>query len=217
MISLTLKYAYLYAKTVTLGQTHWPETNRVMLRNRRIGCSMSGIAQFISARGLHQLKEWCEAGYEKIDECDEIYSDWLAIPKSIKKTSIKPSGTVSLLAGATPGVHFPENVFYIRRMRLAKHSDLIQPLKDAGYKIEPCFGSETTTFVVEIPVKIGGNLRSVKDVSIWEQMALAAFMQKYWADNQVSCTVTFKKEEANQIEHCLNFYQYQLNNKNLME
>ena len=35
----TLKYAYLYAKTVTLGKTHWPDTNRVMLRNRRIGCS----------------------------------------------------------------------------------------------------------------------------------------------------------------------------------
>ena len=27
----TLKFAYLYAKTVTLRMTHWPETNRVML------------------------------------------------------------------------------------------------------------------------------------------------------------------------------------------
>lgn len=24
----TLKYAFLYAKTVTLGKTHWPESNR---------------------------------------------------------------------------------------------------------------------------------------------------------------------------------------------
>ena len=55
---VTLKYAYLYAKTVTLGQTHWPETNKVMLRNRRIGCSMSGIAQFITRRGIHTLKNW---------------------------------------------------------------------------------------------------------------------------------------------------------------
>ncbi len=47
----TLKFAYLYAKSVTLGKTHWPETNRVMLRNRRIGCSMSGLAQFITNRG----------------------------------------------------------------------------------------------------------------------------------------------------------------------
>jgi hypothetical protein len=48
----TIESAYLYAKTVTLGETHWPETNRVLLRNRRIGCSMSGIAQFITKRGL---------------------------------------------------------------------------------------------------------------------------------------------------------------------
>lgn len=207
---ITLKYAYLYAKTVTLGQTHWAETNRVMLRNRRIGCSMSGIVQFIAERGLHELKNWCEEGYKKLEKYDEVYADWLAIPKSIKKTSIKPSGTVSLLAGATPGVHHPENVFYIRRMRLSKHSNLLTPLKEAGYKIEPCYGSESTTMVVEFPVKIGDNIRPVKDVSIWEQVALAAFMQRHWADNQVSCTVSFKKEEGDQIKNVLNFYQYQL-------
>ena len=207
---ITLKYAYLYAKTVTLGQTHWPDTNRVMLRNRRIGCSMSGITQFLAAKGIHQLKQWCEEGYKAIERYDEVYSDWLAIPKSIKKTSIKPSGTVSLLAGATPGIHYPESSHYIRRMRLSKHSELIQPLKEAGYKLEPCYGSEDSTLVVEIPVKIGDNIRTIKDVSIWEQVALAAFMQRYWADNQVSCTVTFKKEEGNQIKHVLDLYQYQL-------
>lgn len=111
----TLKFAYLYGKTVTLGKTHWPETNRVMLRNRRIGCSMSGIAQFISDRGLENLRVWCEEGYNTIRHYDDLYSDWLAIPKSIKVTSIKPSGTVSLLAGATPGMHYPISSQYIRR------------------------------------------------------------------------------------------------------
>ena len=91
----TLKYAYLYAKTVTLGKTHWPETNRVMLRNRRIGCSMSGLAQFISNNGLHELRSWMTQGYDEIQELDAMYSDWLAVPRSIKTTSIKPSGTVS--------------------------------------------------------------------------------------------------------------------------
>ena len=62
----TLKYAYLYAKTVTLGRTHWPLTNRVLLRNRRIGCSMSGIAQFVGNRGLDELKKWADEGYESI-------------------------------------------------------------------------------------------------------------------------------------------------------
>jgi ribonucleoside-triphosphate reductase (thioredoxin) len=47
----TLELAVLYAKSVTLGSTHWPQTNNVMLRNRRIGTSLSGVAQFISSRG----------------------------------------------------------------------------------------------------------------------------------------------------------------------
>ena len=123
-----VQYAYLYAKTVTLGTTHWPATNRVMLRNRRIGCSLSGIAQFVASKGgctrtgqvlwcaflsvdpswvvvcdtgLHNLQQWAEDGYDAIQHYDKLYSDWLAIPRSIKTTCIKPSGTVSLVAGCT--------------------------------------------------------------------------------------------------------------------
>ena len=207
----TLKYAYLYAKTVTLGKTHWPETNRVMLRNRRIGCSMSGIAQFLASRGLTKLIDWMDAGYEHIQKLDDDYSNWFAIPKSIKTTSIKPSGTVSLLAGATPGIHFPESRYYIRRMRIGITSNLLAPLKKAGYKIEPAFGAEKDTVVVEIPVDVGANVRTVSEVSMWEQLALASAAQRYWADNQVSCTVTFDPEtEGDQLNHALDIYQYQL-------
>ena len=99
----TLKYAFLYAKTVTLGSTHWSKTNQVMLRNRRIGCSMSGVAQFTAQHGLPGLLEWCEEGYDQVQKIDATLSEWLAIPESIKTTSVKPSGTVSLLAGSTPG------------------------------------------------------------------------------------------------------------------
>ena len=207
----TLKYAYMYAKTVTLGKTHWPETNRVMLRNRRIGCSMSGLAQFISNHGLHELRKWMSDGYDSIQELDTMYSDWLAVPKSVKTTSIKPSGTVSLLAGATPGMHYPESRYYIRRMRLSITSPLIPALEKAGYVLEPAFGSEDSTLVVGIPVDVGEGIRTASDLSLWEQLSLAAFIQKYWADNQVSCTVTFDPEtEGDQIAPALDYFQYQL-------
>tara|TARA_R110001592_G_scaffold269340_1_gene535693 strand:+ start:4927 stop:6954 length:2028 start_codon:yes stop_codon:yes gene_type:complete len=207
----TLKYAYLYAKTVTLGKTHWPDTNRVMLRNRRIGCSMSGIAQFLANRGTGALQEWMDTGYEHIQKLDKEYSDWMAIPASIKTTSIKPSGTVSLLAGATPGIHFPESRYYIRRMRLGINSNLVPALEKAGYKLEPAFGSETTTLVVEIPVDVGEGVRTLDNVTMWEQLGLAALAQKYWADNQVSCTVTFSPEtEGQHIAPALDLFQYQL-------
>ncbi len=207
----TLKYAYLYAKTVTLGKTHWSETNRVMLRNRRIGCSVSGVAQFITHRGQGALREWLETAYDALQKYDKNYSDWLAVPRSIKTTSVKPSGTVSLLAGSTPGLHYPESRFYIRRIRLSISSPLLKPLEKAGYKIEPAFGSEESTMVVEVPVDVGEGIRTVSDVPMWEQMALAAFMQRYWADNQVSCTVTFDPEkEGPMIANALDYFQYQL-------
>jgi len=213
----TLKYAYLYAKTVTLGRTHWSDTNRVMLRNRRIGCSVSGIAQFITNRGIDELRTWLEEGYDTIQDWDKEYSDWFAIPKSIKTTSVKPSGTVSLLAGATPGLHYPESRFYTRRIRLSINSELVEPLKKAGYKIEPAYGSEDSTLVVEIPVDVGEGIRTASELTIWEQFSIAAFLQRHWADNQVSCTVTFDPEtEGEQIPHVLNYYQYHLKGISLL-
>ena len=205
----TLKFAYLYAKTVTLGKTHWIETNRVQLRNRRIGTSLSGITQFINTQGIEQFRKWCNEGYSTLKYYDNVYSEWFAVPKSIKITSVKPSGTVSLLAGVTPGMHYPESNYYIRRIRLSKTSDLISEVEKAGYKIEESKHDPENTLIVEIPVAIEG-IKTTNEVSMWEQLMLASFLQEHWADNQVSCTVTFKPEEANQIEPALNYFQYKL-------
>ena len=207
----TLELAVMYAKTVTLGPTHWPQTNNVMLRNRRIGTSLSGIAQFINNRGIEELREWCEQGYQKVQETDKDLSGFFGIPESIKTTCVKPSGTVSLLAGATAGMHYPESRFYTRRVRISTSSDLVAKLELAGYDIEPCKGDEENTRVVSIPIDAGEGIKTVKEVSMWEQLSLAAFLQRYWADNQVSCTVTFDpKTEGSYIKDALNYFQYSL-------
>ena len=188
-----------------------------MLRNRRIGCSVSGVAQFITQHGMGELQNWLETGYDTIHEWDNQYSDWFAVPKSIKTTSVKPSGTVSLLVGATPGMHYPESRFYIRRMRLSIHSELIEPLKKANYTLEPAFGSEDTTMVVEVPVDVGEGIRTAAELTVWEQFSLAAFLQRHWADNQVSCTATFDPEtEKDQLPHVLNYFQYKLKGISLL-
>lgn len=207
----TLKYAYLFAKSITLIETHWVESNRVMMRNRRLGVSITGIAQFIAHKGIEELKNWLKCGYDTLKNYDNIYSDWFAIPKSIKLTTVKPSGTLSLLGGATPGVHYPESTYYIRRIRLANNSPLLPALEKAGYKLEVAFGQEKSTVVVEFPVFVGENVKTQEDISMWEQLAQAAFMQKYWSDNAVSITVTFDPEkEGKDLERALDFYQYQL-------
>lgn len=239
----TLEVALEYAKTVTLGLPHWAESAEVVARNRRIGCSMSGLAQFISQRGLEALRQWCEDGYAALQAVDERCGSsssaslsgngraltkafatcskrgraarlaaQFGVPRSIKLTSIKPSGTVSLLAGgrrrahrkpaawpgadvrpyrmgrsprpATPGMHYPESRFCIRRVRLGKTSALAKQLREAGYPMEDVVG-DSRSVAVEFPVDMGANIRSLDAVPMWEQLALAAFLQRHWSDNQV--------------------------------
>lgn len=203
----TLKFAYLLGKTATLVNTTWPETNRVQKRNRRIGTSVSGVTNFLHHHSLNIFKIWLESGYKEIQRWDGIYSSWLCVPKSIKTTSVKPSGTVSLLAGVNPGCHFPENNYYIRRVRIAKTSHLIPILERAGLSIEDDV-VDPSSKVVSFPVNAEG--RNLSEVSIWEQTSLAIFLQKYWSDNQVSCTVTFRPHEAGEIATILDYFKYDL-------
>lgn len=205
----TLKFAYLYAKTVTLLPTHNERTNAVMLRNRRIGTSQSGIAQSLARHGVREHFRWCDHGYKYLRELDRIYSRWLCIPESIKVTSVKPSGTISLLPGATPGIHFPYGRYYYRTIRFDAGSPLIKPLRRAGYRVVK-LENENNTVVVYFPVQEENYYKGREDVTLWEQLELAAQMQYYWADNQVSVTVTFKPEEANCIQQALEFYETRL-------
>jgi ribonucleotide reductase alpha subunit len=205
----TLKYAYLYAKSVTLVPTHNEGTNAVMQCNRRIGTSMSGITQAMKRHGTREFLNWCNNGYKYLQELDQSYSDWLCIRPSIKITSVKPSGTVSLLPGVTPGIHYPQSQYYIRRIRFQKDSPLVAVLVDNGYTVELDKYSPNTV-CVEFPIEERYYDRSKDEVSMWEQLELAAQMQQYWADNQVSVTITFKPEEASSIKRALELYETRL-------
>ncbi len=206
----TLKFAYLYAKTVTLLPTHNARTNQVMLRNRRIGLSQSGIVQAYSKFGRRAvLSEFCDAGYNEVRKWDAAYSEWLCVPRSIKVTSIKPSGTVSLLVGATPGIHYPEASTYWRRVRIAKDSILVKILKDAGYHVEPAISDPDRTVVAKFAIS-EPNLTPVGQTSIWQQMTDVADYHRYWADNQVSATVKFKASEIQDITKVLEAFEDQI-------
>jgi ribonucleoside-triphosphate reductase (thioredoxin) len=207
----TLKFAYLYAKTVTLLPTHWAETNAIMQRNRRIGTSMSGVANFADNRGLPLLREWMDKGYETIKYYDTTYSEWLGIRESIKTTTIKPSGTVSILAGESPGVHWtPGGKYFMRTIRFANSDPMLPLFKMANYKVEPASESPDTTSVVYFPIK-SESKRAEKDVSIYEKMALAAYAQRYWSDNSVSVTISFDPEkESSAVGTVLHLYDGQL-------
>jgi adenosylcobalamin-dependent ribonucleoside-triphosphate reductase len=207
----TLKFAYLYAKTVTLLPTHWEETNAIMQRNRRIGTSMSGVANFADRVGLPVLREWMDEGYNTVKRYDTVYSEWLGIRESIKTTTVKPSGTVSILAGESPGVHWtPGGQYFLRTIRFSNIDPMLPLFKMANYRVEPAAESPDTTSVVYFPIKSDAR-RSDKEVTIFEKMSLAAVAQRYWSDNSVSVTISFNAEtEQDQVGTVLHMYDGQL-------
>ncbi len=195
----TLRIAYEYAKTVTLVPTHDEASNAVMSRNRRIGCSMTGVVQAIHRHGYRTFFNWCGRAYESLRQWDAEFSDYLGIPRSIKLTTVKPSGTVSLLAGATPGVHWGYAPYYLRRMRVQEDHPLVEACRKAGYRVEPDFYSKHT-MTIAFPIHQKNVKRGQRQVPLREKVELAAQMQRHWSDNQVSCTATFDPDiERGQI------------------
>lgn len=206
----TIKFAYLFAKTVTLLPTHWPQTNAVIQRNRRIGTSLTGIAGFVETHGLGLFREWATEGYDEVKRYDTTYSEWFGIRESIRTTTVKPSGSVSLLSGSTPGVHWPPaGNYYLRAIRFSNSDKMLHLFRAAGYRLEDDLYSDNTTvvyFPLHVPIQ-----RSEKDVSIYEKVHLAAEAQGYWSDNSVSVTLSFDAQtERDDVARVLKMYEGKL-------
>jgi adenosylcobalamin-dependent ribonucleoside-triphosphate reductase len=205
----TLKMAYLYSKTVTLMKTGFEEVDSVIEKNRRIGCSQSGIIKAFNIHGRSTMRDWNNKCYDFITGLDADYSCWLGIPRSIKRTSIKPSGTVPLLPGETGALNYPISEFYYRTMRIDKDHPVLAKLEEAGYRIEENANGSGNK-VVYFPVQDEKFTRGENDVSMWEQLENAAMYQETWADNQVSTTIKFDEKEAKHLPIALELYQHRL-------
>ncbi|WP_125760832.1 ribonucleoside-triphosphate reductase, adenosylcobalamin-dependent [Companilactobacillus hulinensis] len=222
-----------YTKRVTFSSYDWEVSRKAIAKNRRIGVSMSGIQDWILntfgnrvVTGFEDAKDEKGVAYKKpiydprivkefdslyhsVVKADEDYSNELHCNTSIKHTTVKPSGTVAKLAGVSEGMHFHYAGYLIQRIRFQDSDPLLPALKACGYKIEPDVYTKHT-MCVEFPVKAvnadNPNFASAGNVSIAEQFATQAFLQTYWSDNAVSCTVTFQPDEADEIAPLM--YQY---------
>lgn len=205
-----LSHAYHYAKLVSLGLNGYDETRKVMGSNHRLGISLSGVQQFLARNSLTDLIHYFELGYYYLKDLDKQYSRYLGVPESIKLTTIKPSGSISLLTGSTPGVHAAlGGQYYIRRVQLRDDDPIAVTMSQAGYNVKPSKYFPATVNV-EIPLTNSGGVRIQKNQNITEQFEMAALAQRYWSDNQVSCTVNFEVNQSDQLAESLNQYQTKL-------
>lgn len=190
----TLMFAYLYAKAVTLLPTHDPIVNEVIAKNRRMGVSLAGVVQALEKFGNEPFFKMLDEGYQFLKQYDLEFSMQVGVNPSRKLTSVKPGGTVPLLAGATPGMHWDHAPFYIRRERFSDDSPYLKDLAEAGYELERC-EDDPSSVAVSFLIKSGESTHK-PDVSAGAQLLLAAKLQEVWADNQVSVTVHFRPEES---------------------
>jgi len=179
----------------------YEKTTRITSKNRRIGLGVTGICQ------SKDKIQWLDNCYVELRKFDEKWSEENNIPQSIKLTTIKPSGTLSLLGGATPGVHPAYAKYYIRRIRMSSDDKLVKTCRDLGYSIEYVKNFDGTesrdTVIIEFPCCSGENSILAKDMTAVDQLELVKKMQTVWADNSVSVTVYYKKEELDSIKKWL--------------
>lgn len=198
-------HATFYATVVTTIRHHWPDSNEVIAKNRRIGVSYTGVANIYDNYGCRYLISTARQLYYHIRKTNEKLASRFGIPRSIRVTTIKPEGTLSIVMGVAAGVHFPICRFGKRRVGISNDSPMISILKEAGYEIEDSIYNQTMNNVI-FPITSFG-ARNARNVSIFEKFLLAALMQRHFSDNSVSFTGDFSAErEADDVERVLAGY-----------
>lgn len=174
------------------------ETNRIVHKNMRLGLGVTGVCQ-----SLDKL-DWLDDCYVALRKFDKEWSAKRGWSESIKLTTVKPSGTLSLLGGATPGVHPAFSKYYMRTVRMSSSDALVQICKDMGYHVEFLVNFDGTenrdTVVVYFPCKTPEGSILTKDMDVIKQLDMVKKLQTIWSDNAVSVTAYYKPEELNDLK-----------------
>lgn len=193
------KYLYRINKHSLAIKCAVQETEDIVHQNMRMGIGVTGYLQ-----ATEEQRQWLPNVYPKLREYDDDYSRLRGFPKSIKLTTVKPSGTLSLLAGVTPGAHPGYSEYFIRRIRMASGSDLVQACRERGYGIEYVKNFDGTedhgTVVVEFPCKFPKGTMFAGDMTAIDQLKVIKRLQQEWSDNSVSVTIYYRKEELDEIK-----------------
>lgn len=181
---------------------HHPETQRIVNQNMRMGIGVTG---YLQATG--EQRTWLSETYTKLREFDVEYSKSHGWNTSIKLTTVKPSGTLSLLPGVTSGCHPAYGRYLIRRVRVASNHDLVDICRSKGYKVEfqrNFDGTEShDTCVIEFPFSYPEGTTLASEMTAIDQLEVVKRLQSEWSDNAVSCTVYYKEDELDTIRKYL--------------
>lgn len=171
-------------------------------RDSLIGVGLTGVA---SEKVLElDLKEAADL----VVETNKEWAEKLGIKPAARTTTMKPSGTSSLVVGSSSGVHAWYAKYYIRRMQVLKTEPIYKYLKKTIPElIEDDYFQPSTQAIIFIPVKAPEDAIT-RDEPIYEQLERIKRFNIEWVrqghisgenTNNVSATVFVKEEEWDMV------------------
>lgn len=195
-------YLYRVNKHSLAIKCHQKDTEEIVHKNMRMGIGVTGYCS-----ATKKQIGWLKEVYTFLRQYDKKYSKKHGFTESIKLTTVKPSGTLSLLSGVSPGAHPAYSTFHIRRVRMSIDAPLVDICRASNYPVEyvrKFDGSEDrNTVVVEFPCRFSKNTITAAEVTAIDQLETIKTLQKDWSDNAVSVTIYYKKEELDGIKEWL--------------
>ena len=177
----------------------WQRTTE---KDALVGVGMTGIA---SGKILkYNLKE----AAKEARKVNETISEILGINKAARVTTVKPSGTSSLVLGTSSGIHAWHNDYYIRRMRLGKNEALYQYLlRNHPELVEDDFFKPGLQAIISVPQKSpkGAIYRTENAMDLLERTKkfnlewVKQGHRKGANTNNVSATISVKQDEWDKV------------------
>ena len=176
--------------------------NKTTERDALLGVGMTGICSGEILK--YDLKEAAQEARDANEEIAKI----IGIKKAARVTTVKPSGTSSLVLGTSSGIHAWHNDFYIRRMRVGKNESLYTYLINNHPKlVEDDLFKPHLQAVVSIPQKApeGAILRTESALNLLERTKkfnmewVKEGHRKGDNTNNVSATVSVKPDEWDKV------------------
>lgn len=173
----------------------------IQRKNMRVGVGLGGLCDFSWTED--QLSYW----YKVCREEATNYATELGVSNPIAVTTVKPSGTISLLNGSSPGIHAPYAAYYLRRTRIAKNDPMALAMAEAGVPFEDdVYDKSGHTWVFAFPMKSLSDHITVQNETVRDQFNRQKAVQSSWADNAVSATISFAENEREELASCFKEY-----------
>ena len=173
----------------------WKRTTE---KDALLGVGMTGIASG-AVLGL-DLKQAAKISKDENARVAEL----LGINKASRITTVKPSGTSSLVLGTSSGIHAWHNDHYIRRIRVGKNEAIYTYLSIYHPElVEDDFFKPTIQAVISVPQKspVGSIIRTESVTDLLERVKrfniewVRAGHRKGANTNNVSATISIKADE----------------------